>query len=62
LPKIASIFELDIKLLEKEYYSEKIAELIYKENDTIDLLNLAQEKAKHLKIKNLQQGNLNFAK
>jgi len=62
LPKIASIFELELKKLEDEYYSEKIAELIYRENDSTYLLSLAQEKAKYLKIKNLQQGNLNFTK
>ena len=62
LPKVAAIFELDLNLLQKEYYSEKIAELIYREDNSADLLSLAQEKAKYLKLKNLYQGNLNFTK
>ena len=62
LPKVASIFDLDLQILQREYYSEKIAEIIYREADSEDLLILAQEKAKYLKIKNLYQGNLNFAK
>jgi len=47
LPKLAKVFKLDIKKLEKEFYSEKIAEMIYRVPDSIELLILAEEKAKH---------------
>jgi HTH-type transcriptional regulator, competence development regulator len=62
LPKVASIFGLDLGTLQKEYYSEKIAELIYREDNAADLLSLAQEKARYFKTKNLCQGDLNFTK
>lgn len=62
LNKVSIVFDLDIKDLKKEYYSEKIAELIYKENNSADLLMLAEEKTKYLKSKNVQQGNLNLDK
>lgn len=61
LPKLSKIFKLDNNQLEKEYYSEKIAEIIYnKENDTKELIELAEEKAKYFRIKKLQQGRIMF--
>ena len=58
LPKVATIFGLDLGVLQKEYYSEKIAELIYREDNSADLLRMAQEKTKYFKTKNLYQGNI----
>ena len=60
LPKLAKIFNLDEKELLKEYYSEKIAEIIYPHNKTEELLKLAEEKAKYLREKKHQQSKLNF--
>jgi len=60
LPKLAKIFKLDIKKLEKEFYSEKIAELIYKVSDSSELLTLAEEKAKYYRSSKMKQGNLKF--
>ncbi len=60
LPKLADIFDLDLTQLEKEFLSEKIAELIYQKDDTDDLLNLAKEKANYYKIKKASQGLLKF--
>lgn len=60
LPKLAKTFKLDLKELEKEFYSEKIAEILYRQPDTSDLLILAEEKAKYLKSKNSRQANLNL--
>lgn len=60
LPKLAKIFKLNIKSLEREFYSEKIAEIIYQEKDSSELLKLAEEKAKYFRIKKAKQGNLNF--
>lgn len=61
LPKLSKVFKLDIIQLEKEYYSEKIAEIIYnKENETKELIELAEEKAKYFRIKKLQQGRIKF--
>lgn len=60
LPKLADMFGLNIKTLEKEFYSEKIAEIIYHQTDSSDLLILAEEKAKYLRTKNSKQANLNL--
>lgn len=60
LPQLSIIFDLDFKLLEKEYFSEKIAELIYREKDTASLFKLAEEKAKYFRSKNLEQGTFKF--
>lgn len=58
LPKLAQVFMLDIKKLEEEFYSEKIAELIYKVPHYSDLLILAEEKAKYYRISKAKQGDL----
>lgn len=60
LPKLAKVFKLDITSLEKEFYSEKIAEMIYRVPDSKELLTLAEEKAKHYRLSKVKQGNLKF--
>lgn len=60
LPKLANIFNLEIKMLEHEYFSEKIAEMIYPQEEASELLKAAEEKAKYLRIKKLEQGKINF--
>lgn len=60
LPKLALTFSLDIKELEKEYYSEKIAEIIYSYDEPKNVLKLAEEKAKYFKLKNIKQGVIKF--
>lgn len=60
LPKLARVFKLDIKKLEKEFYSEKIAEMIYRVSDSTELLTLAEEKAKYYRVSKVKQGNLKF--
>lgn len=60
LPKLATVFKLDLKQLEHEYFSEKIAEIIYPQEETSELLKAAEEKAKYLRIKKHQQGKINF--
>ncbi len=60
LPKLASVFNLDIYELEREYFSEKIAGIIYPQRDTQELLKLAEEKVKYFQHKNQQQGKIKF--
>ncbi len=60
LPKLAKSFNLNLKELEKEFYSEKIAKIIYKEPNSNELLRLAEQKVDYLKQKNSVQGNLNL--
>lgn len=60
LPKLALAFNLDLKKLEHEYFSEKIAEIIYPQEKPQELLKAAEEKARYLRIKKQQQGKINF--
>jgi transcriptional regulator with XRE-family HTH domain len=62
IPKLADIFSLDVIQLEKEFLSEKIAELIYQKDNTADLLSLAKEKADYYRITKATQGLLKFSK
>ena len=60
LPKLSTVFQLDLKKLEHEYFSEKIAEIIYLQEEPKQLLKEAEEKAKYMRIRNQEQGKLNF--
>lgn len=60
LIKVAEVFSIDYMQLRLEYNSQRIAEILYLENDSTVLIELAQEKAKYLKIKNALQGNLDL--
>lgn len=60
LPKLATYFKLDYKTLEKEFYSERIAEIIFNKEDSTGLLKLAEEKATYFKTQKTYQGIINF--
>lgn len=60
LPKLSKIFDIELKQLEHEYFSEKIAEIIYPQEEPSQLLKAAEEKARYMRIKKQQQGKLNF--
>lgn len=60
LPKLSTVFQLDLKKLEHEYFSERIAEIIYLQEEPKQLLKVAEEKAKYMRIRNQEQGKLNF--
>jgi transcriptional regulator with XRE-family HTH domain len=60
LPKLSTVFDLDLKQLEHEYLSERIAELIYPQEEPKQLLLDAEEKAKYMRLKNQKQGTINF--
>lgn len=62
IPKLADVFNLDVIQLEKEFLSEKIAELIYQKDNTADLLSLAKEKADYYRTTKATQGLLQFNK
>lgn len=49
LPKLSKVFNIEIKNLEHEYLSEKIAELIYQHEEIESLFITAEKKAKHFK-------------
>jgi len=62
IPILADVFNLDVIQLEKEFLSEKIAELIYQKDNTSDLLSLAKEKADYYRVTKATQGLLQFNK
>lgn len=57
LPKLATTFSLDIKKLEQEYYSEKIAEIIYSYEEPQCVLKLAEKKAEYFRLKKNTESN-----
>ena len=60
LPKLSAFFNLDLKKLEHEYLSERIAELIYPQEETKALFKAAEEKAKYFRTIKTQQGTIKF--
>lgn len=60
LPKLSSFFNLDLKKLEHEYLSERIAELIYPQEETKALFKAAEEKAKCFRTIKAKQGTIKF--
>ncbi|MCJ7446117.1 MAG: helix-turn-helix domain-containing protein [Bacteroidales bacterium] len=60
LPKLAKIFSLDLNELKDEYFSEKIANEIYKNNCSDKVLTLAEEKVNYIRNNNVRQGKLNL--
>ena len=60
LPKIAKKFNLDLDFLKNEFISEQIAYKVYESNCTNEVLQLAEEKIKYIKQKNVKQINLTF--
>ena len=60
LPKLAETFLLDLNELKKEFYSEKIAKILYSQSNPSELIKLAKEKTEYFIEKNQKQGKLNF--
>ncbi len=60
LPKLSEIFSLDVRQLEKEYFSEKIAEILYPQENSEEVMELAEQKAKYMRTRYQKQGKINF--
>ncbi len=60
LEKLASIFNLDTKILRDELFSEKFGNKIYSNCCSEKALELAEQKVKYLKLSNVKQEKLNF--
>ena len=50
---LAEEFNIDINEIKKEFYSEKIAKIIYKEKDAYDFLKIAEIKVRYFKSINV---------
>ena len=55
---LAKEFNIEINEIKKEFYSEKIARIIYKEEDAFDFLKTAEKKVKYLKSINVKQSKI----
>lgn len=60
LPKLCEVFDLDIKKIQDEYYSEIIANVLFEKQCSDNVLTLAEAKVKYKRSKSLKQSNLNF--
>jgi HTH-type transcriptional regulator, competence development regulator len=58
LELLADCFDLDLKELKEEYFSEVFAKKLYETNCSSKALALAEEKVKYLKSKNAKQVEL----
>ena len=55
LPKLAETFNLDLETLKSELISEKIAYTLYQNKCNDNVLTLAEEKVKYIRLKNTIQ-------
>ena len=60
IPILASLFEIEEKILCLILFSDKIAYQIIGEENTNEILKVAEEKIQYLKNLNLKQGKINF--
>lgn len=60
LPNLAEAFNLDVEMLKSELISEKIANTLYQYKCNDNVLSLAEEKVKYIRLKNTKQATLNF--
>ena len=60
LPQLADLFNIDGKTLSLILFSDKVAYQILEEENSDEILKIAEEKIQYLKNKNLKQGSLDF--
>lgn len=60
LPKLSEIFDLDLNNLRDEYFSELIANEVYKNKCSDKVLIMAGKKINYIKNSNLKQGELDL--
>lgn len=60
LEALCHVFLLNFNEIKDEYFSEQMAKTILQNNLSDKALELAEEKAKYYKLKNLEQGKIDF--
>jgi HTH-type transcriptional regulator, competence development regulator len=58
LPALAKLFEMDLKIIKEEYFSEKIANVLYKNKCSENTLVLAEQKLQYIRNKKVKQTTL----
>ena len=60
LPRLAEIFSLDMEPLKKQFFSEKVAEILYQSDCPEQVLDLARDKLKYKRSKGTHQTSFAF--
>ena len=60
LPSLAEVFNIDFTIIKEEYFSEKIAKVLYQNKCSENTLVLAEQKMQYIKSKNLLQTQIQF--
>lgn len=60
LPRLAEAFNLDVEMLKSELISEKIANTLFYYKCDNNVLSLAEEKVKYIRMKNTKQSTFKF--
>lgn len=55
LPALAKLFEMDLKTIKEEYFSERIAHVLYNNKCSENTLVLAEQKMQYIRNKKVKQ-------
>ena len=60
LPRLSEMFDLNIVDLKQKFFSEKIAEMLFKNDCPEEVLDLAREKLKYQRSQGVEQASIKF--
>ena len=60
LPRLSEIFDLDIEKLKEQFFSEKVAEILFRNDCPEEVLDRAREKLKYKRSKQVRQSSIKF--
>jgi len=60
LPRLSEMFDIDIEILKEKFFSEKVADMLFKNDCPEEVLDLAREKLRYQRSKGVEQVSLKF--
>lgn len=60
LPRLSEMFDLDMDELKEQFFSEKVADMLFKNDCPEEALDLAREKLRYRRSKGVYQATLKF--
>ena len=60
LPRLSEIFDLDIEKVKEQFFSEKVADILFKNDCPEEVLDLAREKLKYKRSSQVRQASIRF--
>ena len=60
LPKLASLFEMDLARIKELYFGDKFAKEVYKNKCSAQAFSVAEEVVQYITHKNTKQGKIEF--